>query len=470
MCASAGAYPNEAREMVFCSFAAFQPFFFRTKQETWQGVWFVGWLVGEIMMMMAPDVLNEKGTMGWSHYCIKLDNETNDWVIERDGVVLMVCDGRSYVQVKVLLCGICSTDTSLHRFPFTFPVVGGHELVVELNGVRYCVDINASCAMCLQCGTAPSQCPTRRTVGIDRLLGGFAPFILVPRHCLYAVKHDIPDRLAVVAEPFAAALHVLSVAEIPLEANICVLGPKKLGFLIVLALQARGYTAVSVLGRCARALELCQELGAVEVQDEDGGGAGRFDWVFDCTGTPSGFQRDVQLARPGGTIHVKSTGGHAVGVVTRMTQLVVDEIAILPRAVSSFHWARSKQGAHSVVDVAHFADIDSVHLSGKLRARDAIRVTDANDSVDGGLWFSVWEKQLSIHTSRCGDIQEALNVLGSLNAKFVSIVTQLWISHVFSSRTMIKDKQGCMIDDFPFCFLPTTVDTSQVLKAIISHI
>lgn len=368
------------------------------------------------------------------------------WNVQRNGVTIQQWPREEFVLLDVVVCGVCSTDFALHRFPFPLPIVGGHEVVVSNGTQRFCVEINCShaarglpdadkCHFCNADSATPSQCPERRTVGIDTLLGGFAPVMLVPRFSLCPVPASVPTRLAVLAEPFAAALHaVRSVVAIPLDASVCVLGARKLGVMIVLALHCLRYSRVTAIGHSAAAVQVCSELGATTLLDGRGRTAS-FDVVFDCTGSPAGFDEATALAKTGGIVHVKSTGGKPVGelqyatashshessqhlragVVSSMTAIVVDEIAILSqrpeRAQPEWQWrvhgawdahdcllVDAHSGgdgiAHSVVVVPSFDDVDRVHAAGLVLPRGAIVVTAPPAAEEGTCWNRVASKQL----------------------------------------------------------------------------
>ena len=99
---------------------------------------------------------------------------------------------------------------------FELPLIVGHEVIGIYRGQKCVMDINAShfargiksdCPWCQSVWTH-SQCPERITLGIDRLPGGFAPWLLVPKNALIPIG-DLPLNLAVITEPFAAARHVL---------------------------------------------------------------------------------------------------------------------------------------------------------------------------------------------------------------------------------------------------------------------
>ncbi|HEB51821.1 MAG TPA: threonine dehydrogenase, partial [bacterium] len=193
--------------------------------------------------------------------------------VVRDGAPLLSL-GPGFRPLRVMRCGVCSTDLARHLLPFDLPQVIGHEVVaVDEGGRRFVVEINAShlargvphdCAIC-RAGLA-THCPDRVTLGIDRLPGGFGPWILAPVGACVPVPDDIGDEDAVLVEPLAAALQaVTTIAPRPGE-RIAVLGPRRLGMLVVASLASlRGGFTIAAIVRDPDLAPLARSCGADEV-------------------------------------------------------------------------------------------------------------------------------------------------------------------------------------------------------------
>ncbi len=278
-------------------------------------------------------------------------DQATGWSIRRNGAPYLSL-GPGYRLLKTRLCGVCSTDLDRRFLPFPLPQITGHEVIAEdPDGQSYVVEINDTYAargdaaldsFCL--AGIPTHSPDRMVLGIDRLPGGFGPYILAPRNAAIPFQ-GIPDRAAVLVEPFAASLQAV-VASPPRDGDqVAVLGPGRLGSLVICALHAyrshsgRRFT-ITALARRKPPLELARKLGADDAIDLTGPDAAgiSFDIVYDTTSTPDGFLAALDLARR--EVHLKTTNGQTMGGLRHLTELVVDELSILPFSADNlnFRW------------------------------------------------------------------------------------------------------------------------------------
>jgi threonine dehydrogenase-like Zn-dependent dehydrogenase len=273
-------------------------------------------------------------------------DERAGWVVERDGREVLAL-GPGYRALRVRSCGVCSTDLARHFLPFPLPQVIGHEVIaVDTAGRRFVVEINASHAArgvthdCVFCRAGlPTHCPDRVTLGIHDLPGGFGPWILAPVAACLEVPAAIPDAVAVLVEPFAAALHAVRTIAPRSDERIAVLGPRRLGMLVVAALAAvrsamqqheHGFEIAAIVRDPALAT-LARSFGSTQAHVLTGTGADAaleraFDVVIDTTGNPDGLASAVRFARR--EVHLKSTHGQPACGLRHLTELVVDELGI----------------------------------------------------------------------------------------------------------------------------------------------
>jgi len=281
-------------------------------------------------------------------------NTKGGWAILRNGSEYLRL-GPGYRLLRVELCGVCATDLSRRFLPFPLPQVLGHEVVAAdpETGVRFVVEINDTHAARGEtsqdpfCNNGlPTHCPDRMVLGIDRLPGGFGPYILAPVHAAIPVGALSP-RTAVLVEPFAAALHAVRSSPPRDGDSVAVLGPRRLGLLLIAALRAHQRDAnvkirITALGRHEELLGIAREMGADLAINIDHAAprsmAESFDIVYDTTGSMEGFKSALVFSRR--ELHLKSTNGKDFHGLRHLTELVVDELSILPRSRESmgFHW------------------------------------------------------------------------------------------------------------------------------------
>lgn len=274
--------------------------------------------------------------------------------------------GKGYELLKTKYCGICSTDIARRFLPFPLPQIIGHELVAEKEDTKelYAIEINDTS---LARGNIDLEdkfiqekisihSPTRLVLGIDRLPGGFGPYILAPQNAMVSIE-DLDPLTAVLLEPFAAALKAVTTSEPENNQRVAVLGPRRLGSLIIAALKAyRNSTnkkfQIIAIARHDHLLELSNVLGADKTIDLRNVSISsiekQFDIVYDTTGSSLGFELALKLANK--EIHLKSTNGQIMAGVHNLTELVVDELSILPYSISSlrFYWKENFRENSSV--------------------------------------------------------------------------------------------------------------------------
>ncbi|MDH5258685.1 MAG: alcohol dehydrogenase catalytic domain-containing protein, partial [Gammaproteobacteria bacterium] len=271
-------------------------------------------------------------------------SERSGWVIFRNGQHYLTLPP-GYLLLKTLCCGICSTDIARHNLPFPLPQITGHEVVALHDGINVVVDINAAhkhtgdefhCEYCS--ANLENHCPDRLTLGIDRLPGGFSPYLLVPKKAIVRLPDNIDMRLASIIEPFAAALHAVNVETIQAGDSVGIVGPRRLGSLLILALSLwRKKNSIDfkiiAITRSEQVRTLCELAGADEIVDASNVQSLACDVVFDTSGSTSGFELSLQVAKR--VVHVKSTNGLEVFGFQHLTEMVINEFSLLSLQLSS---------------------------------------------------------------------------------------------------------------------------------------
>ena len=234
--------------------------------------------------------------------------------------------------VKILLCAVCNTDKEVRKgYRPDFRGVLGHEFVGEvvessdasLVGKRVVGELNAACGECIYCKTdRPSHCNERRVLGMKNKDGAFAEYMTIDTNLLHVVPEELPTEIAIFTEPLAAAFEILTQVHVSPSKNAAVLGDGRLALFVAQVLAQTGID-LTVIGKHEEKLELFKSFAKVTTEGEPEG----YEYVAECTGSPSGLQKALELVRKKGTIMLKSTYAGTTNV--DMSMVVVNEISIV---------------------------------------------------------------------------------------------------------------------------------------------
>ena len=188
--------------------------------------------------------------------------------------------GPGEMLVKVISCGICGSDlVEWYRLPRA-PLVQGHEVGVEVvetgegvarykKGERLFIAPKVPCLKCSYClkGHYP-QCSAVK----DRLPGGFAEYILVPkelvRHGCYLLPDNVSYDQATFIEPLACVVRAQRLASIEEGQTILILGSGMSGLLHIKLAKKQGCQVIATDINEKR-LELAKMYGADQVINAD---------------------------------------------------------------------------------------------------------------------------------------------------------------------------------------------------------
>ncbi len=247
-------------------------------------------------------------------------------------------------RIRIRLAGICRTDLELTRGYMNYEGVLGHEFVGEIadtdspwpKGTRVTGEINAGCGECEYCGKGLARhCPNRSTLGILKRDGCMAEWAVLPRENIYPIPPGVPDETAVFVEPLAASLEIFEQIHIQPEQRICVIGDGKLGLLIALVAAHKQDGNTLLIGHHQKNLDrVSDRLDVTLEKDFDASTRKQWDIVIDATGSSQGLNQAMTLARPRGTIVLKSTMAHAEAL--DLTPLVIDEITLVGSRCGQF--------------------------------------------------------------------------------------------------------------------------------------
>jgi alcohol dehydrogenase len=176
-----------------------------------------------------------------------------------------------------------------------------------------------------------THCENVEAIGIDRD-GGFAEYVSTRLENIHLVPDSISDEEAVFIEPLAACIQLTKVCPVVPESTWAVVGPGRMGLLVLQVLKQYDPRVLVAIGHKGKKLEMARQLGARAFATSDTAkaleltGGMKFDNVVEATGTPEGMSQAMDIVRPRGTVHVKST--HGLPVQFDATKVAVDELRI----------------------------------------------------------------------------------------------------------------------------------------------
>jgi threonine dehydrogenase-like Zn-dependent dehydrogenase len=255
-----------------------------------------------------------------------------------------VPENGGWVTLAVKKAGICGTDLAIASGDLyaKTPLVLGHEIFgtiwrapegrKNLLGKRAVTEINVACGGCAYCRMGlNTHCEKVEALGIDRD-GGFAEYVSTPVENVHLVPDSIADEEAVFVEPLAASIQLTKMSPPVPGSTWAVIGTGRMGLLILQVLMQHSPSVLVAIGHEGMKLEKARRLGAKVFIAEEAAktleltGGVKFDNVVEASGSPGGLSLALELVRPRGTIHLKST--HGLPVQLDVTKVTVDELRI----------------------------------------------------------------------------------------------------------------------------------------------
>ncbi|MDT7889111.1 MAG: alcohol dehydrogenase catalytic domain-containing protein [Desulfurococcales archaeon] len=244
--------------------------------------------------------------------------------------------------VRSELVGICGTDKAFYlgRYRlFKTPLIPGHEVVgrvaegpEDLVNVRVSCEINFPCWLCEYCRSGLyTHCPSKKTLGID-FDGGMASYFIAPVEALHIFRGS-PER-GIFVEPLAAILRALSIRPPKPGYRVAVIGTGNIAWLAVQVFKKLYSFSVDVIARenSSKADEFRGIADSIiyrgEVKEN------QYNYIFEASGDPGALNLAIRIARPMGTIYLKSTPGSSSDIA--MTPAVVKELQIIGSRCGTF--------------------------------------------------------------------------------------------------------------------------------------
>lgn len=359
----------------------------------------------------------------------KFIQNNDNWDVLRNSKLIFSLPINGYELAETLVCGICSTDINRRFLPFPLPQVIGHEIIGKINGKKCCFEITDNCLahnskdVDIFCSFGLSKhCPGGYCLGINTLLGGFSPFILVPKNSIiYYNDQILDDNIAAFIEPLAAAYHAVNSVSIKKGDKILVIGPKKLGALLILALKFSGLENVEITSLIKRKemTIFCKNIGSdfVLINDSDFSNdkndinknivTPMYDIVFDTSGSEEGLIQGLNYCKK--EFHLKSTNGKTMCGLKNLTAFVVAEMNIMKFEESNIINIKSYLSSKDSTIIAYM--FNKNEKSKLLLEKYNIKVFDENNKSDFYNRVPLYDIVI------CSSLNEVDNAIYDLNLK-----------------------------------------------------
>jgi 2-desacetyl-2-hydroxyethyl bacteriochlorophyllide A dehydrogenase len=162
--------------------------------------------------------------------------------------------GPDELLVKLKACGICTLEQRIYKGSMNvpLPVIPGHEAsgeIVEVGkavvgdfspGSRVALDLVMRCGECYYCKIGKSNLCANRFKEGQRMLGGFAEYIVVRPSQAYVIPPSLDFAEAAFAEPLACCIHSLKRLHVAMTEDILIVGSGVMGLLHLLAARCMG--------------------------------------------------------------------------------------------------------------------------------------------------------------------------------------------------------------------------------------
>ncbi len=199
----------------------------------------------------------------------------------------------------------------------------------DLVGKRVVGSAVTWCGRCDMCTAGfRMHCRHRTMLGIHGRDGCLAEHLTLPAVNLHVVPNSIDDDCAVFANYLAAALQTARQLTIQGRPYITVLGDGPLGLLMA-QVTARMNASVRLLGRHQSKFSKCEKWGIKHRHIDEVGRRADQDIVIDCSGSADGFTTAMALARPRGTVVLKSLLGPSATMPADLSPIVLNELQVI---------------------------------------------------------------------------------------------------------------------------------------------
>ena len=223
---------------------------------------------------------------------------------------------KNWCLVKVMACGICSSDIPriFSKGTYNFPTIPGHEFsgIVEkvfdkenenLIGKRVGVFPLIPCFKCDLCKQKHYEmCEHYDYLG-SRRNGGFSEYVEVPVWNLIELPKNISFETAAMLEPLSVALHAVKQSDFKSFQTAAIVGTGMIGFAASLWFKLKNAKNVTVFGRSEEKRKIAEKINGINyLSSFDNKDSFQFDVVLEAVGNPDSIIQAIKITKPGGTL------------------------------------------------------------------------------------------------------------------------------------------------------------------------
>ncbi|KAJ7637174.1 NADP+-dependent D-mannitol dehydrogenase [Roridomyces roridus] len=287
-----------------------------------------------------------------------------DFEVITDAPIPSVADDQ--VLIKVSCCGICGTDSHIAKGEFIakFPLIPGHEIVGTISqlgksvtefsvGDRVVADNGIPCQHCFYCRRGQALlCENFESLGVT-MAGGFADYVSIASNKVYKI-FNLTDEEATLVEPAACAVHGADKLDLPVGAEVLILGAGPTGLILSQLLKLNGAARVVIAANKGVKTELARTLNAADEYVELDRTAPEAQWaqlkkdypygfdaVVEATGSEAVANESINYVRRGGTLMVYGVYDNAARVHWAPSKIFGDEIKIIGSFAQTYCFPRA---------------------------------------------------------------------------------------------------------------------------------
>ncbi|KAJ7432896.1 chaperonin 10-like protein [Mycena galericulata] len=242
------------------------------------------------------------------------------------------------------------------EFISKFPLIPGHEIVGTISqigksvtgfsiGDRCVADNGIPCEDCFYCRRGQALlCENFESLGVT-MAGGFAEYVAIASNKVYKI-FNLTDEEATLVEPAACAVHGADKLNLPVGAEVLILGAGPTGLILSQLLKLNGASKVVIAANKGVKTELARSLDAADKYVELDREAPDEQWAQIRRDYPYGFDAVVEATasttvRRGGTLMVYGVYANDALVHWPPSKIFGDEIKIIGSFAQTFCFPRA---------------------------------------------------------------------------------------------------------------------------------